>query len=210
MHRRRHKRRPILDPKMEAVLARLIAESEGEELFKTQAVKLPYLVDVVASQILGQRITQGRYEAWDHGVVATEVYDLITDARHGGEALEGTPFEVAEPAGYEDRQIVHLGDGAPDRLTADEEEIVDFVALQYARLDSSTLGLLTKKMNGHVRSWPSSKPVRLHEAAYEHLPIKWGEVDLEIAHRRLEQIEREPERLVSGDDLDRELAEIFG
>ncbi len=49
-------RGPTLDPKLKAVLARL-CEKRGS-LFKTQAVKLPYLVDVVATHVLGESITQ--------------------------------------------------------------------------------------------------------------------------------------------------------
>ena len=36
---------------------------------KTQAVKLPYLVDTVAARVLGRPITSAAYETWRHGVV---------------------------------------------------------------------------------------------------------------------------------------------
>lgn len=195
---------------MEAVLARLVAESPNGELEKTQAVKLPYLVDVVAEHVLGRRITGGRYAPWAHGVVATEIYDLITSARYGGEPLESTPFEVHEPRGFEDRQTIVLTRGAPDLLTEEEAEVVDFVAAQYARLDSSPLGLLTKKMNPHIRSWPSSRAVRVNEKAYEELPVGFDDVDAEIALERMRALEAEPDRLVRGAELERELAEILG
>lgn len=209
MKRRMHRRRPVLDPKMEAVLARLVAESPNGELAKTQAVKLPYIVDVVAHHVLGHRVTSGRFQPWAHGVVATEVYDLITSARYGGEPLEGTPFEVYEPPGFEDRQTIRLADDVPDFLTEDEAEVVDFVAVQYARLDASSLGQLTKQMNPHIKSWPSpGKAVRLNEPAYEELPVAFGEVDAEIAAMRLRAIEEDPSRLVSGDELEKELTEI--
>ena len=209
MKRRTHRRRPVLDPKMEAVLARLIAESPNGELAKTQAVKLPYLVDVVAQHVLGRRITSGRYAPWAHGVVATEIYDLITSARYGGEPLEGTPFEAYEPPGFEDRQTVALAAEAPDLLTEEEAEVVDFVAIQYARLEPSRLGQITKAMNPHITTWPSpGKPVKINEPAYEVLPVGFDEVDAEIALERLRAIEKDPDRLISGAELEKELSEI--
>lgn len=210
MKRRTHRRRPVLDPKMEAVLARLIVESPNGELAKTQAVKLPYLVDVVAQHVLGHRITSGHYAPWAHGVVATEVYDLITSARYGGEPLAGMPFEVYEPPGFEDRQTVTLAGEAPDLLTEEEAEVVAFVAIQYARLDASRMGQLTKQMNPHIANWPSpGKPVRINEPAYEALPVGFDEVDAEIALERLRAIEQDPDDLVSRADLEKELSQIL-
>lgn len=210
MRRPKHRRRPVLDPKSEAVLARLISESPNGELAKTQAVKLPYLVDVVAQHVLGRRLTAGRYAPWEHGVVATEVYDLITSGRYGGEPLEGTPFEVYEPPGFEDRQTVTLTAAVPDLLTEEESDVVDFVAIQYGRMDTAKLGKLTKAMNPHVKSWPSpGKAVQVNEPAYEALPIGFDDVDTEIALQRLREIKEDPDRLVSGPELDKELAEFL-
>jgi uncharacterized phage-associated protein len=39
---------------------------------------VPYLVDVVASHLLGHRITEGTHETWDYGVVTREVYRAVT------------------------------------------------------------------------------------------------------------------------------------
>lgn len=207
--RKRHKRHPVLDPKMESVLVRLL--SEVGELSKTQAVKLPYLVDVVAFKVLGHRITEGKYEPWQYGVVATEVYDLITDARHGGEALDDTPFEVEEPRGYEDRQILRLAKGSngAEALTDEEREIVEFVGIQYAHMSPSDLGELTKEMNPHVKNWPSGRTVHVDARAYEHLPVEWDAVDAEIALQRMKESEDDPGSLLSGPELDAELDKIF-
>lgn len=209
LHRRTRKRRPVLDPKLEAVMAALL-EQTGQ-LFKTQAVKLPYLVDVVASHVLGRRLTQGHYEAWQHGVVATEVYDLVTNARFGGEALEGTPFQVTEPRGFEDRQVLELAAGGPDILDEDEREVIDFVAVQYGDLAPGRLGHLTKRMNPHIRRWPAAgKQVHFDQTAYEALPVGWDEVDVEIARARRHRIDEDPAYLVTDDELEDELAEIVG
>lgn len=194
---------------MESVLVRLL--SETGDLSKTQAVKLPYLVDVVAFKILGHRITEGTYEPWQYGVVATEVYDLITDARHGGEALEGTPFAVDEPRGYEDRQILQLGEHADQAATLsnDERDIVEFVAIQYAQMSPSELGRLTKRMNPHIKSWPCGRTVHVDARAYGHLPVEWDAADAEIALQRIRESDEDPDSLVSGPELDAELDKIF-
>lgn len=67
-----------MNPRLTAVLSRL-CERLGP-LFKTQAVKLPYLVDVVAGSVLGHAIADGTYQTWEHGVVAKEVYRFIQRA----------------------------------------------------------------------------------------------------------------------------------
>src|SRR5258707_381465 len=63
-----------LPPKLEAVLIRL---GKAAALDVTQAVKLPYLVDVVAAHVIGRRITEGTHQAWDHGVVTKEVWHYL-------------------------------------------------------------------------------------------------------------------------------------
>ncbi|HEV3460033.1 MAG TPA: hypothetical protein VHG32_26095, partial [Thermoanaerobaculia bacterium] len=60
-----------LPRRLEAVMVRLC---RGVRLNKTQAVKLPYLVDVLATRHLGKAITEGRHEAWDHGVVTKQAW----------------------------------------------------------------------------------------------------------------------------------------
>lgn len=152
-NRRIHRRQPDLDPKTEAVLVRLVMETPGRSLQKTKAVKEPYIVDVVAQHVLGRLITRATYEPWEHGVVATEIYGLVTSARYGGESgpLEHSPFLVEEPAGFEDRQNLLLKPEASDEILSDEErEIVDFVVVQYGLLSPTELGKVTKVLNDHI------------------------------------------------------------
>lgn len=209
--RKKHRPNPNLTPRTEAVLA-LLLEVWEEPLPKTTAVKLPYLVDVVAQHVLGGRITDATYEAWDHGVVGTEIYDLITGGRHGGEAARETPFEVENVPGYEDRQLLCLRGAVPEGLlTSEEEDLVEFVAVQYGRLSPSELGRLTKKMNPHVRRWPArGKSVHLGEDAYGALPVPFEENGyVHLARRAMAEIEKDPGRLVSQEEFEREMAEFL-
>ena len=58
-----------LPPKLEAVLIRL---GRAATLNVTQAVKLPYLMDVIAVHVLGRRITEASHKTWDKGIVTNE------------------------------------------------------------------------------------------------------------------------------------------
>ena len=70
-----------MSPRFRAVLARL-CERLGP-MYKTQAVKLPYLVDVISNNLLGHVVAGGTYQAWEHGVVAREVYRFIEHEADG-------------------------------------------------------------------------------------------------------------------------------
>lgn len=160
------KTRP-LPSKLEAVLARL-SEKAGP-LTKTQAVKLPYLVDVVAQHALGRPIAQGRYETWELGVVTREVYAFMTYS-------EGDDWLAVENHDYSEggRQL-RLKQGRMSPLSPDELVVVDLVADEFGRLDASRLGLLTKSLNTHLRPevWGSNHTPELGEDAYARLAAGW-------------------------------------
>ena len=160
------KTRP-LPSKLEAVLARL-SEKAGP-LTKTQAVKLPYLVDVVAQHALGRPIAQGRYETWELGVVTREVYAFMTYS-------EGDDWLAVENHDYSEggRQL-RLKQGRMSPLSPDELVVVDLVADEFSRLDASRLGLLTKSLNTHLRPevWGSNHTPELGEDAYARLAAGW-------------------------------------
>ncbi|HEY2739444.1 MAG TPA: type II toxin-antitoxin system antitoxin SocA domain-containing protein [Thermoanaerobaculia bacterium] len=162
-------REPSLNPKLEAVLARL-CERLGV-LTKTKAVKLPYLVDVVASQELGHRITEGTHQTWDYGVVTREVFSFISHNRRG----QG-PF-VVEPHDYSEggQQVRLRAQGQPDLLSREEQAIVDAVAIRYGRLDAESLGKLTKRINTHMEpeAWGSNHAAAVDEDAYARLADGW-------------------------------------
>lgn len=154
------------DPKLEAVLVRL-AEQLGD-LWTTQAVKLPYLVDVVAARVLGRPVTRCRYEAWQMGVVATGAWALMKhDA--GGKYFQVCGDPVA------DGLLLHLepGQQVPQALASEELAIVDFIAKEYGHLSPTKLGALTKTLNPGVENWGSNAEVEPSEDAYARLAPGW-------------------------------------
>src|SRR5262245_52610215 len=165
-----------LDPKTEAVLARF-CERLGFR-YKTQAVKLPYLADVVAKHVLDRRLVDLRFQAWDQGVVAPEIYKFFTHHR------EPDPVFRVEPAQYSESAVRISLRGAPQRALTDEErEIVDFVADEYGRLPVEQLGRVTKRLNTElpIEKWGSNAEVRIDEEAYLRLSPHWQELYESIA-----------------------------
>src|ERR1700712_2525541 len=121
---------PGFGPKLEAVLARL-CERLGS-LYKTQAVKLPYLVDVVAAKGLGRRITDATFEAWKQGVVAREAWVGVTYPREGC-------FKIEQPE-FDEGWTVKLAGRPAVRLSPEELAIGDFVADQNGSRTAQGLG----------------------------------------------------------------------
>ncbi len=158
---------PQLDPKLEAVLARL-CERHGP-LFKTQAVKLPYLVDVVATHVIGKPITEGSHETREHGVVTKEVFRFM---KHSAST---TPFKITPHEYSEGGQKIELDGPAPDILTEEEIEIVDFVADQYGNYSPEQLGILTKALNTEFapEEWGENGEALVDENAYARLFEGW-------------------------------------
>ncbi len=156
-----------LPPKLEAVLARL-CEQLGP-LTKTKAVKLPYLVDVVAQHALGRRITEGTHQTWDYGVVTREVYRFIT---HG----KGSSLFKIKPHNYSEGGLqIDLDRDNAAELADFEREVVDHVADCYGDMDAQSLGLLTKSLNVEldVSAWGSNHEATVDEDAYVRLSDSW-------------------------------------
>ena len=169
-----------LSPKLEAVLAELA--SRLGPMFKTQAVKLPYLVDVVARHALGRPITEGTHQTWEHGVVTKEVYRFVK--YHEG----GTRFAV-EPHEYsESGQTIRLKGEVPATLTDPEKAIVDYVAAEYGSLSMEQLGLLTKRMNTEraPEEWGSNHEARVDEEAYLRMSLAWQDLAERLSNLDLE------------------------
>lgn len=151
------------DDRAEAVLARIC--SRVGSVGKTQAVKLPYLADVISKNMFGRLITQGRHETWKHGVVCRPLYELLT---HESEAR--SPFRVRPLPWAEDSYEVSLADESaidvdlPDRECA----VVDFVADEYARMTARRLGRLTKRLNPESE-WGQNQLADYGERAYDYL-----------------------------------------
>ena len=193
------------DPKLEAVLARL-CQKKGD-LWTTHAVKLPYLVDLVATHVLGRRITNSHHKAWTHGVVTARAWGLIKRA-DGGDY-----FKVYGDA-YADGARLSLEQIPPALETLSEEElaIIDFVADEFGDLPILELAQLTKDLNPEVEEWGGQRELPLTEDAYQRLPIWYGEdqVDGEIANQRLQELRRNPNTVVSGEDAEDLLASFAG
>ncbi|MDA2937176.1 Panacea domain-containing protein [Acidobacteria bacterium AH-259-A15] len=158
---------PELDPKLEAVLARL-CERRGP-LFKTQAVKLPYLVDVVATHVIGKPITEGSHETWEHGVVTKEVFMFM---KHSSSTK---PFKITPHEYSEGGQKIEFDGPALSILTEEETEIVDFVADHYGNLSPEQLGILTKALNTEFtpEEWGENGRALVDENAYARLSEGW-------------------------------------
>src|SRR5215204_5970279 len=116
----------ILNPQLRAVLARL-CERLGP-MYTTQAVKLPYLVDVVAKAILGHTIANATYQAWEHGVVAREVFRFIKHESAKDGLFKVQPHQYSE-SGKQISLAERLDSDQP--LSGDELAVVDFVADTY-------------------------------------------------------------------------------
>ena len=156
-----------LPHKLKAVLARLCEELGP--ITKTKAVKLPYLVDVVANHVLGHRITEGTHETWDYGVVTREVYRAVTHE-------DVSPDFVVEAHSYsEGGQLVKRGSAGSSVLAEAEIRIVDEVARAFGSLDAGSLGQLTKALNTHLTmdTWGSNQQAAVDEDAFARLSAGW-------------------------------------
>jgi uncharacterized phage-associated protein len=159
-------RQPGIGPKLEAVLARL-CERLGS-LYKTQAVKLPYLVDVIAAHKLGHRITDATFEAWKQGVVAREAWVGVTYPR------ADCRFKVEQPE-FDEGWTVTLAGKPAVELSPEELAIVDLVADQYGSMTAQDLGSLTKALNPEIprEQWGSNTQAAVNEDAYARLSESW-------------------------------------
>lgn len=166
-------RQPGFGPKLEAVLARL-CEKLGS-LYKTQAVKLPYLVDVIAAHKLGHRITDATFEAWKQGVVAREAWVGVTYPR--ADCL----FRVEQPE-FDEGWTVTLAGRSAVSLSPEDLAVVDFVAEQYGTMTVQDLGSLTKALNPEIprERWGSNAQPAINEDAYARLSEGWQDLWREL------------------------------
>ena len=173
----------MMNPKLSAVLARL-CERLGP-LFSTQAVKLPYLVDVLANQMLGAPIANGTYQTWEHGVVTKEVFRFI---KHGAQSDDR--FHV-EPHQYsESGKLISLATeiDLSSVLSPDELAIVDFIADEYGHIAPEQLGHLTKRLNTEMppEAWGTNADAAVNEDAFLRLNPEWQELCQRISEADLD------------------------
>lgn len=170
-----------LPPKLEAVLIRL---GKAARLNVTQAVKLPYLVDVVAVHFLERPITEGNHRTWEHGVVTREVWHYLDKCK------ESPVFHLEPVRWSEEKRVVIDAEEPATELTAEEQRIVDFVVGEFGAVTASDLGRMTKFMNPGVRSWGSNRPANLGSDAYDRMSPDYQEMAERASSVTLEQLRR--------------------
>jgi uncharacterized phage-associated protein len=170
-----------LPTKLEAVLLRL---GSTAALNITQAVKLPYLVDVVAKRVLGAPITEGIHQAWDHGVVTSQVWHYLSKR-------DDSPTFHLEPVPFsEERKLIVDENPLDDALTADEKAVVDFVAAQFRVLNATDLGRMTKLMNPAISSWGTNQRASIEADAFERMSDDYQAMAEQVAALTLEGLRR--------------------
>lgn len=182
-----------LKPKLEAVLIRLC---RGRSLNKTQAVKLPYLVDVVAMHDLGHQITESTHQTWDHGVVASEAWHYFDRC----EVVAGLRLEPVPWSEKENRVVAEIEE--PSGLLATEEQsIVDFVKAHYASKTARELGKLTKFMNPKASKWGSNQLADLGQEAYDRMSPSYRRMVARIESITLDELIRTSRPVLNLEDL---------
>jgi hypothetical protein len=160
----------ILNPQLRAVLARL-CDRLGP-MYSTQAVKLPYLVDVVAKPVLGHTIANATYQAWEHGVVAREVFRFIKHESATDDLFKVQPHQYSE-GGKRISLARELDSDLP--LSQEELAVVDYVADTFGHLSFDELGLLTKRLNTEIPpdEWGTNRPAALEDETILRLSPDW-------------------------------------
>jgi uncharacterized phage-associated protein len=152
---------PNLPPKLRAVLVTL---AKGRALSITQAVKLPYLVDVVAEHALGRRITDGTHQTWQYGVVTREAWQFLDRCDTNDPDLRVEPIYCSE-----EKRIRVIGAPAHGTLTAEEVELIEEVAREFGGVSARELGLMTKLMNPEIKNWGKNQVASTSAQAYDRL-----------------------------------------
>lgn len=185
--------RQRLPPKLEAVLIRLCRD---RSLNKTQAVKLPYLVDVVAMHVFGHPITEATHETWDFGVVASEVWHYL-DCCPSSASIRLEPIQWSETG----TKVVAEAQEPAGLLTAEEQAVVDFVKDNFASKTAKGLGELTKFMNPNASKWGSNELADLGLEAYDRMSPSYRSMVSRIASIKLEDLRRNSRPVRGIEDL---------
>ena len=175
-----------MNPRLRAVLGRL-CERLGP-MFKTQAVKLPYLVDVISNHALGHTIADGTYQTWEHGVVTKEVYRFIEHEAEGDELFRVEPHAFSEGG----KKIALARAARHESLSPEEIAVVDTVADLYGSIAPEELGHLTKQMNTEIPpdAWGSNRSASIGEDAFLRLSLDWQRLYARIAVENLDDRSR--------------------
>jgi uncharacterized phage-associated protein len=185
---------PGLPPRLEAVMVRLC---RGVKLNKTQAVKLPYLVDVLATRHLGRPITEGQHEAWDYGVVTKQAWRHLDQCESGDSVFRLKPVQHSEEKRVE---VLPAARGLDDRLTDAERAIVDYVRDTYGSIPAGDLGKMTKVMNPEIGSWGRNIRADTGVNAYDRMTPEYQEMAKRVAGITDEDLRRNSVLVVNLED----------
>lgn len=188
------KTKPSLPPRLEAVMVRLC---RGAKLNKTQAVKLPYLVDVLATHHLGRPITEGRHEAWDYGVVTKQAWRHLDRCESGDSVFRLKAVQHSEEKRVE---LLPAARGLAGRLTAAERAIVDYVRDTYGSVPASELGKMTKVMNPEIDCWGGNLRADTGLDAYDRMAPQYQEMAKRVASITDEELRRHSVVVVNLED----------
>lgn len=188
------KTKPSLPPRLEAVMVLLC---RGTQLNKTQAVKLPYLVDVLATRLLGKPITEGQHEAWDHGVVTRQAWRHLDQCESGHSVFRLKAVQHSEEKRVE---LLPAASGLDGRLSAAERAIVDYVRETYGSVPAGELGKMTKVMNPEIDRWGDNLRADLGPNAYDRMTPEYQEMARRIAWVTDEELRRHSVPVVNLED----------
>jgi uncharacterized phage-associated protein len=188
------KTKPSLPPRLEAVMVLLC---RGAKLNKTQAVKLPYLVDVLATRHLGRPITEGQHEAWDYGVVTKQAWRHLDQCESGDSVFRLKAVQHSEEKRVE---LLPAASGLDGRLTAAERAIVNYVRETYGSVPASELGKMTKVMNPEVDRWGGNLRADIGPNAYDRMAPEYQEMAKRTASITDEELRRHSVLVVNLED----------
>src|SRR6185295_1021644 len=180
-----------LPPKLLAVFIRL---GRSVNLNVTQAVKLPYLVDVVATHFLGAPITEGTHQGWDKGVVTSQVWHYLTKCE------EPSVFHLEPVPWSEERRVVIHAETDGVELTPEQEQVIDIVVKLYSGMSASELGRLTKFMNPEISAWGSNREASLKSDAYDRMSEEYQAMAKMASLVTLDQLKEDWEPVMSIED----------
>lgn len=123
-----------LDKRLLELLLYLIEKSENGRVAKTRLLKLFYLIDFLALETIGKKITGFNYNYYYYGPYSTQFIELLNIANG---------YEVVESATTNNKsEIIHLYElGKKPRVGSDldsyskrERDLIDRVIKEYMRL----------------------------------------------------------------------------
>jgi len=172
----------ILPPKLQAVIVRL---GRDANLNVTKAVKLPYIVDVIANRVLGHPITEGTHQAWEKGAVTSEAWRYLDKAKISAALhLKKAPYS-------EERTLVVSDDADDSALTDEEKEVVDAVREEFGPMMATEVGQMTKLMNPTVARWGSNRRASIAQDAFDAMSPQYQNMVGNALRMTLEDLHRD-------------------